>query len=170
MPIFFSGLPTFLEAFSPLGVKIQRKIHPQVPVSGMWTVGDVVLFVHLHLACFENHLHHCCLWHLSPFQAHDVFLQPPEAQHIWPSGQQVTKQQWTATMCREFLQRLSPPPSPGFLCSWMFALSYFIGEFCYLCEMWPGSARECLRQNITGTHRDYGWEWRLLLASRSANK
>lgn len=164
----FSGLPTFLEAFTPLGVKIQRKIHPQVPMSGMWIEGDAVLFVHLHLACFKNHLQPCCLWHFSPFQAHDGFFTTPRG----PTYLAIRTASHQAAMNSDHVRRipsdtLPPPHFPAPECllfhTWL--------ENCVISvrwEMWPGSAQECLWQSIALLPRTP--QWGLCLATRNANK
>lgn len=156
MPFFFSGLPTFLEAFTPLGVKIQRKIHPQVPMSGMWTVGEMLCCLYICTWPVLKTISTTAASGIYPLSRPMMVFYNPPRPNI--SGHQDSKSPSSNEQqpCAENSFRGSPPLPPGFLCSWMFALSYLTGEFCYLCEMWPGSARECLWRNITGTHRDNG--------------
>lgn len=110
----FSGVPIFLEAFAPLSIELQR---------GNPSTGANVRDVNSVRRCVVCTSAPGLFWKPSPpllllalilfpgpWFFIFFFLQPPEAQHIWPSGQQATKQWWTATMCREFLQ--SPPPLP----------------------------------------------------------
>lgn len=145
---FFSGVPTFSETFSCLSVELQK---------GNPSTGANVRDVNSVRRCVVCVSAPGLFWKTSPpllppalipFPGPWCFLQRPEAQHIWPSGHQATKQWWTATTCTEFLQRhVVSPLTPQFLLSWMFALSYFSGELCYLHKMWPGLAQECLQQH-----------------------
>lgn len=110
---------------------------PSTGANGMtWIAGESVMFVHLLLACLEN---------LSP----SLTLVPFPGPHFCASPQgppyltiKTASQQ--AAMSSNHMQRIpSEPPRflPIPLPSCVLALSYFIGELCYLFEMWAAMCR-----------------------------
>lgn len=157
----FSGVPIFLEAFAPLSIELQR---------GNPSTGANVRDVNSVRRCVVCTSAPGLFWKPSPpllllalilFPGPWFFIfffyNPPRPSI---SGHQDSKPPSSDEQqpCAENSFRVHPHSPPQFLCSWMFALSYFIGELCYLHEMWPGLARECLQRHTALLPETLQWD------------